>query len=308
MKVSNPKVSIIIPVYNGSDYLRQAVDSALRQSYYNTEVIVVNDGSDDEDASEKIALSYGNAIKYYFKENGGVSSALNLGISKMTGDYFSWLSHDDIYLPDKIEKQIDHLRELNFADVILYSGYQVIDENSIIKNKFIPILSDASIFFYDLFCGWPVHGCTVLIPKKCFSTGIYFNESNQTVQDYEMWFRLLKAGYPFILVPEALIKFRVHSRQGSSTTLDSHYQEREDVYKLMAKLFMNEILSLKHDKKNKLLTTLIHTKGLPQTTEMILESCGNDFGNFFILRNKINIGKIRFISKLKQLFKILMRS
>ncbi|MDD4547058.1 MAG: glycosyltransferase family A protein, partial [Oscillospiraceae bacterium] len=95
----NPLVSIVIPVYNGSNYLAEAVDSALAQTYKNIEIVVVNDGSNDEGATEKVAKSYGDKIRYFSKENGGVSSALNLGIENMKGDYFSWLSHDDLYKP-----------------------------------------------------------------------------------------------------------------------------------------------------------------------------------------------------------------
>src|SRR5262245_26319850 len=98
----NPRVSIIIPVFNGSNYLREAIDSALVQTYQNTEIIVVNDGSNDNGKTREIALSYGQQIRYFEKENGGVSSALNMGICKMTGDYFSWLSHDDVYNPEKV--------------------------------------------------------------------------------------------------------------------------------------------------------------------------------------------------------------
>ncbi len=76
------KISIIIPVYNGSNYLRHAIDSALRQDYPNFEVIVVNDGSNDNDETEKITLSYGDKIRYFKKENGGVATALNYGIEK----------------------------------------------------------------------------------------------------------------------------------------------------------------------------------------------------------------------------------
>ena len=83
-----PKVSIIIPVYNGKDYVEEAIDSALNQTYDNKEIIVVNDGSKDN--TEEICLSYKDKIKYYSKENGGVSTALNLAISKATGEYISW--------------------------------------------------------------------------------------------------------------------------------------------------------------------------------------------------------------------------
>ena len=89
--------------------MREAIDSALTQTYTNTEIIVINDGSNDSGKTRKIVLSYGNKIKYFEKENGGVSTALNFGINNMAGDYFSWLSHDDLYLPNKIETEINYL-------------------------------------------------------------------------------------------------------------------------------------------------------------------------------------------------------
>ena len=87
----NPKVSIVIPVYNGEDYVNEAIDSALAQTYENCEVIVVNDGSTDN--TEAIVKTYGNKIRYFSKENGGVSSALNVGIEHMEGEYFQYLPH-----------------------------------------------------------------------------------------------------------------------------------------------------------------------------------------------------------------------
>ena len=118
----NPKISIVIPVYNGEKYMKEAIDSALDQTYKNTEIIVVNDGSTDK--TEEIALSYGDKIRYFYKGNGGQSSALNFGIEKMTGELFSWLSHDDVYYPQKIEKQIAFLNQKHSnCDIFVYSNY-----------------------------------------------------------------------------------------------------------------------------------------------------------------------------------------
>ena len=123
MSMKNIKVSIIIPVYNGSNYVNLAIDSALRQTYKNIEIIVVNDGSKDN--TLKILKQYGDKIKLIDKENGGVSTALNLGIKNMTGDYFSWLSHDDLYYPEKIEREVNYLIENNLVGTktILYSNF-----------------------------------------------------------------------------------------------------------------------------------------------------------------------------------------
>ena len=119
MKKSNPKVSIIIPVYNGSNYLKDAIDSALAQTYKNLEILVINDGSNDDGKTREIALSYKDKIRYFEKENGGASSAINLGIKEMKGEYFSWLSHDDMYYPNKVERQVEEILKYDKKTILL---------------------------------------------------------------------------------------------------------------------------------------------------------------------------------------------
>ncbi|MDA8235872.1 MAG: glycosyltransferase [Clostridia bacterium] len=219
----NPKVSIIIPVYNGSNYLCEAIDSALGQTYKNTEIIVVNDGSNDGGKTEEIAKSYGEKIRYFYKENGGVASALNFGISVAEGDYISWLSHDDLYLPNKLEVQINYLQKQP-QEVVLYSDYYFVDRDSnIISTVVIPHISSEQ-FLSQLFIVAPVHGCSTLIPKKCFKEIGLFNPKLKTVQDYEMWFRIAKK-YDFVHIPQVLIKSRMHDEQGHKTMSQIQYNE-----------------------------------------------------------------------------------
>ena len=141
-KMSYPKVSIIIPVYNGSNYLKNAIECALQQTYGNLEVLVVDDGSTDDGATENIAMEYGDRIRYFKKPNGGVSSALNFGIQNMTGDYFSWLSHDDAYSNDKIKDSVDLLAEhkLIGEDAVAFTGGHFID-------SYGKVIRDFSVFF-----------------------------------------------------------------------------------------------------------------------------------------------------------------
>src|SRR3989338_4728600 len=98
------KISIIIPVYNTEKYLEQCIESALHQSYCDVEIIAVNDGSTDQSVS--ILNKYKNNIIVIDKKNGGTASALNLGIKNMTGDWFKWLSADDILKENAIEKLV----------------------------------------------------------------------------------------------------------------------------------------------------------------------------------------------------------
>ena len=213
---NNPKISIIIPVYNGSEYLREAIESALAQTYKNIEVIVINDGSTDKGKTDSICRSYGDKIRYFNKENGGVATALNYGIEKMEGDYFSWLSHDDIYYPEKIEKQIEFL--LNIEDnenIIPYANYELIDKDSChIKNVVLNHKELLEKPEYALLRG-SINGITLLIPKKAFDQHGKFSEKLKCTQDYDMW-RRIRRTYKFIHMDEILTKTRIHSQQDSN--------------------------------------------------------------------------------------------
>jgi glycosyltransferase involved in cell wall biosynthesis len=216
-KVMNPKVSIVIPVYNGGDFLSQAIDSALAQTYRNIEILVVNDGSNDGGETERIALSYGNRIRYYKKPNGGVASALNMGVSKMSGEYFSWLSHDDLYVKEKVERQIAALSSLSPMDIgrtVLYSDYDVFTTD---PEKSIPVLMRGvppEEFRHWITVENTLHGCTLLIPKTAFVETGGFNEKLRTTQDFDLWFRMART-YRFVHLPERLVKGRSHPEQGS---------------------------------------------------------------------------------------------
>lgn len=236
MSPALPKVSIVIPVYNGSQFLKEAIDSALSQTYPILEIIVVNDGSDDRGKTEAIALGYGDKIKYFTKENGGVASALNLAIREMTGEYFSWLSHDDLYYPEKIERQIAVLRNLGEDKVIIYSDYALFAYTT---NLLRPVRLEGVVpkqFRYWLTVSQSLHGCSLLIPKKAFEECGLFDESLVTTQDYDLWFRMAEI-YRFIHLPDLLVKSRQHQNQGSNTMSDIAMREGE-------KLFINFIKQL----------------------------------------------------------------
>ena len=217
----NPLVSIVIPVYNGSNYMREAIDSALNQTYSNIEVIVVNDGSTDN--TDEIAKSYGEKIRYLKKENGGVSTALNLAIENMKGEYFSWLSHDDVYLPQKIESQINILRNLKDKTTVIYGGYKYINEKGEILQE-IHLESDFSLDdlnkpLFSLFHE-QLSGCTLLIHSSHFQRVGVFDVTLKTTQDYDLWFRILRKGNIYYDV-NCYTLSRSHCEQ-SAATIPSH--------------------------------------------------------------------------------------
>jgi glycosyltransferase involved in cell wall biosynthesis len=227
MTPDNPLVSIVIPVYNGARYLGEAIDSALAQTYSPCEIVVVNDGSTDNGATEAVALKYGDKIRYFSKPNGGVASALNSGIKAMKGRYFSWLSHDDVYYPWKIKCQMDIMRKAHRV-FVLYSDYDIIDENSnFIQKEFLDRVSP-SRFRISLIVASPVNGCTCLIPKACFDTAGLFDESLKTTQDNDLWFRMSET-YRFVQIKKSVIKSRMHAEQGSLVIV-THTDEKTAYY------------------------------------------------------------------------------
>lgn len=245
----NPLVSIVIPVYNGSNFMEEAIDSALNQTYKNIEIIVINDGSNDNGKTEKIALSYGDKIRYYSKENGGVATALNLGIDKMKGDYFSWLSHDDLYLPKKVEKQVDAI-DVNNNKEIIVCGSTLIDKDrnsipSARKYRNLGKVSGKEMFVNIFNRNKAFHGCGLLIPKIAFEESGKFNDLKY-MQDIECWARMMIKEFSFVFIDESLVNVRVHSEQGQYKL---SYLYRKEL-KLFSNMVVDYALAYAEDKEH----------------------------------------------------------
>ncbi|WNR43877.1 glycosyltransferase [Paenibacillus roseipurpureus] len=249
MNCFKPLVTIIIPVYNGSNYIKEAIESALAQTYENIEIIVVNDGSNDDGKTEEIALTYGDRIKYFSKENGGTSTALNLGIKNMKGEYFSWLSHDDTYYPEKIEMQITELSKLSEKNTIMMSDLDGIDENykKIYKTNYnehikqYPPRENSRIhpIIYN-----QTHGCTLLIPKVCFDTVGLFDEKELVAQDFEFFYRAFLE-FPHKLISKVLVTARDSSnRQGRRSKSRGDQEYSKLFIKIIENLNDDELKSL----------------------------------------------------------------
>lgn len=213
-----PLVTIVIPVYNGADYVCQAIESALAQTYKNIEIIVVNDGSPDN--SEEVIKPYMDRIRYFRKSNGGVSTALNYAIREMKGSWLSWLSHDDLYLPQKVESQIRRLNELmeqhpgcDIEKYVLSCQDQRIDEKRNVlphRGSTHPDYSNASELVAKEIIDYTIGGCTVLAAKSAYEKMGGFDEGNRTISDADMWFKLMLNGYIFDFSNEILVQSRYH--------------------------------------------------------------------------------------------------
>jgi glycosyltransferase involved in cell wall biosynthesis/ubiquinone/menaquinone biosynthesis C-methylase UbiE len=207
--------------------MREAIDSALSQTYKNIEILVINDGSTDD--TEEIALAYGDKIRYFAKENGGVATALNMGIENMRGEYFSWLSHDDMYHKDKIGRQIEALSAIEDKTTLVTCAFLNIDSTGKELAK-----SDDSVNYTDAQLQTPLFvflrtitrgglsgllfGCSHLIHKSHFKRVGVFNTELLT-NDIDLWFRIMR-NQPLIYLREPLAIKRIHEAQDSNTKND----------------------------------------------------------------------------------------
>ena len=237
----SPKVSIVIPVYNGSNYVSSAIECALQQTYDNLEVIVVNDGSTDDGKTEAIALSYGDRIRYFCKPNGGVSSALNYGIRQMTGQYFSWLSHDDAYSPDKIKDAIELLCACDGVreKMVAFTGGYFIDTLGNKIGNFHQYFDERHVYdgldVINIMCKkGTLNGCCMLIPREAFEDAGYFDERLRYSQDSLMWYRIFLSGYSLVSDNLPNVMYRLHGNQASQLQRDLYEHDALVIAKLLA--------------------------------------------------------------------------
>lgn len=243
-----PLVSIIIPVYNGANYMKEAIDSALEQTYQNIEIIVVNDGSNDDGKTDTIARSYGEKIRFFSKENGGCGSALNFGIAQMQGTYFSWLSHDDKYYPYKIEHQINVLSNLHDKNTIIYGGYELINTKSettnIVHLDTTYPLDKLNTRLFPLLRGL-IHGCSLLIPAIYFTKIGVFDETLPSTQDYALWFDIMRVA-PIHFDSKILIQSRQHPDQGTNT-INNIFEENNVLWSGFLRKLTHEEMAMVDD-------------------------------------------------------------
>ena len=210
----NFSVSVIIPTYNRIEFLAHALDSVFSQSYASAEVIVVDDGSDDQ-TIEKLSPAY-PSVQFLRQSNQGVSAARNLGIMKAKNPWIALLDSDDQWAPQKLERQINHLSQ-NPSCLALHTGEKWIRNGKEIN---IPASLDKS---EDGLWKRSLGKCmicpsSVLLHQSIFEKIGTFDLSLSICEDYDFWLRLLLT-YEINLIDEPLVhKYGGHPDQLSMST------------------------------------------------------------------------------------------
>lgn len=213
-----PQVSVIIPTYNSARYLPAAIDSALAQTLRDFELIVVDDGSTDETAA--ILCSYGDRLLALHQDNRERSAARNAGIRAASGEFIAFLDADDLWLPDKLDRQVAALRD-HPEVVLVYCQAAYIDTEGRPtrfrgKDKSGDNASDLVIAdrTRDLLLGNVVAGggSTPVVRRRALDISGLFDESLIYPEDWGLWTRLARLG-PFAYIPQPLACYRVYGEE-----------------------------------------------------------------------------------------------
>jgi glycosyltransferase involved in cell wall biosynthesis len=206
MELNGPLVSILIPCYNNEQFVGEAIDSALAQSYQNIEVIVVDDGSSD--GSLEVIKSYSNRIRWHAGLNRGACAARNTAFKLSKGDFIQFLDADDILLPEKIKKQMPALLS-GSADVVVCKGTLFGDgrpERPIKK----PTPDPTGIDPVEYVLKYPIGTERPLYRRSFVGKVQGYRESLPRAQDWDFNVRVAAAGARFSLVDEILVRHRHH--------------------------------------------------------------------------------------------------
>jgi len=209
--MSNPTISVAMPIYNGQQYLSEAIESILNQTFKNFELIIIDDGSTDE--SLKILEKYqklDTRIRLISRENRNLPTTLNQIVGLANGKWIARMDQDDIALPNRFQAQISWLAH-NPADIV---GSWV---------KQIGGTSGRTIYFYenddevkiDMLFRCPFAHSAVMMRTELIRN-LQYNSNQNKAEDYDLWSRAAQLGYRLGNVPEVLLMYRVHETQMSN--------------------------------------------------------------------------------------------
>ncbi len=214
--MNKPLVSVIMPVYNGEKYIKQAVESVYQQGV-PLELLVIDDGSTDH-TQEVLSVYEGREDFRYLKneKNMGAAGSRNRGVKEAKGEYIAYLDADDLWTPDKLEKELAFLKEKQAAFV--FTGYEFADENGKGTGKIVRV--PATITYKEALKNTTIFTSTVMFDMEQLS-----KEQLQMPQikseDTALWWRILREGYVACGLDQNLVKYRRAGKSLSSNKLEA---------------------------------------------------------------------------------------
>ncbi len=260
-------ISIIMPVYNSSLFIREAIDSILQQTFINFELIVVDDESTDDSVS--IVNSYNDKrIRLLLNEHDFIGS-LNLGIHNARGKYIARMDADDVMLPDRLQKQVDYM-ERHPEIAVCGSWAKVFGAGE----GMIRTITDHEEIVSSMLLYNPMVHPSVIIRKSVFENNLY-QTGYPCAEDYKLWTELASKEFRFVNIPEVLLKYRRSANQVTQTRQEEMFQsnfriQMEYAEQIMEQLaerddalvgFLNELIELVNENRisGHSLIRIVHT-------------------------------------------------
>ena len=208
-----PLISVIMPAYNAENFVDQALNSVISQTYKNIEILIVDDGSQDRTAEiiNHIAQS-DHRIILLQQANQGVAAARNLAIQKSSGEYIAFIDADDLWYPQKLEKQLQCLLEAGPAVGLVYTWSAFVDHEGLLTGGYSADTTEGEVYLSLLYSNFVGNASVPLIRRICLEQVGYYNcelkaNNAQGCEDWEMYLRLAEC-YQFRVVPEFLVGYR----------------------------------------------------------------------------------------------------
>lgn len=206
-----PKVSIVLPTYNGEKYIKESIDSVINQTFKDWELIIVNDCSTDN--TPQIVEQYLKKDKrirvIHNLKNKKLPCSLNIGFAEAKGEYFTWTSDDNCYLPDAIEKMMEYLEEEK-STYMVCAGMDIIDETGLYMYRYKKY-DDIDMFYSDGV------GACFMYKREVVDTIGGYDEKKFCVEDYAYWLKIIKKFGKIGWIDEVLYKYRVHENNLTAT-------------------------------------------------------------------------------------------
>jgi glycosyltransferase involved in cell wall biosynthesis len=201
-----PLISVVIPAYNAERYIRQAIESVLAQTYSRLEVLVVDDGSTDGTAD--LVRAFAPTVRYIRRENGRQAAARNTGIRAATGEIVAFLDADDVWRPEKIEKQLALLRQQPELGLVYCSMIEIDPEGRelAVRRPGMRGQPTCAILLGQAGGG---SGSTAIVPRRVLDKVGLFDEALPPCEDTEFLWRM-SCDFPIDFVDEPLVGYRLH--------------------------------------------------------------------------------------------------
>lgn len=210
-----PKISVVLPVYNGANYLKEAIESILRQTFSDFELIIVNDGSTDN--SLQIINEYIDPrIILINQPNKGFPESLNIAIASCSGKYIARMDQDDISLPHRLMEQYLFL-ESHPSVSVLSNAVEYIDDQGNVLGRSFPVTNSMAVKKKLLKSGNVINHPSVIFKKNIIELVNGYNETvGGRFTDYHLWVKIISSGYKVKNLPKVLLQYRIIETSMSS--------------------------------------------------------------------------------------------